>query len=80
MGLLKEFEVVLEPSGYQLVAHAGHARIYCYDTDGDKVDWREPGDERYDEWADTIGDEWKATLEDEEGRCHRGESLTATAD
>ena len=52
---MAELEVILEPSGYQLVAQEGHARIYCYDTEGNKVDWKDPDDEGYDAWADALG-------------------------
>jgi len=63
----------MEPSGYALVVQEGELRIYCYDTDGDKVDWKDPGDEGYDEWADALG-YTPPPVCDECGRVKRGEN------
>lgn len=30
------------------------SRIYLYDTHGNKVDWKEPGDEGYQEWQEAL--------------------------
>jgi len=50
-----ERTTTLEPSGYELVNEDGEVRIYLYDTNGNKVDWKDPDDDGYDEWADALG-------------------------
>lgn len=52
---MAELEAILEPSGYQVVAQEGTTRIYIYDTDGNKVNWFDPKDEEWDQYADMLG-------------------------
>jgi hypothetical protein len=54
---MPEITATLEPSGYELVnsGESDDHRIYLYDTHGNKTDWKDPGDEGYDEWADVLG-------------------------